>query len=219
MVHMNKPSPEFQAKATLRKELLASRAGLPVATREKESHAVCDTLHPLCELTKQVAGFHSFGDEINLIPLIQAIWETRHRVWLPRVEGDSLSFHPVGGEEELSPGALGIPEPRRDVFPATVALPKGLSGPHLTVGGARQGPFAPRHSLMIVPGLAFGVDGRRLGYGRGYYDRVLAALGKEWITVGVGFSFQRCDDLPEGPADRRVDGVLLGGDWVKPIQG
>jgi 5-formyltetrahydrofolate cyclo-ligase len=59
-----------------------------------------------------------------------------------------------------------------------------------------------------VPGLAFAADGHRLGYGKGFYDSVLAALPEGVITLAVGFELQRCDRLPTGPLDRAVQGLV-----------
>ncbi|MGE4159726.1 MAG: 5-formyltetrahydrofolate cyclo-ligase [Planctomycetota bacterium] len=213
---MNTPSSLCSAKSALRQTLMRARDELDRTTRAAKSRALCDKLIPLAEGTGQVAAFHPMGGEIDITPLLKAIWSVGRRVWLPRVEGEHLSFHHVGSSGDLSPGSMGILEPRRDLFPATDSLP-GHHSTGLPEHGKRKGPFTPRHALMVVPGLAFGQDGRRLGYGKGYYDKVLDRLGKEWITIGVGYPNQRQDDLPEGPGDRRVDAILLAGVWIKPL--
>ena len=61
--------------------------------------------------------------------------------------------------------------------------------------------------VVIVPGLAFGPAGERLGYGKGYYDRVLAQLSRDALTVGVAFESQ-LGPIPTGPLDRAVDKVI-----------
>jgi len=72
--------------------------------------------------------------------------------------------------------------------------------------------------LLLVPGLAFAADGHRLGYGKGFYDAVLAALGPDVEVLGVGFELQRCDRVPAGPLDRPVMGLASEGgiSWVRP---
>jgi 5-formyltetrahydrofolate cyclo-ligase len=66
--------------------------------------------------------------------------------------------------------------------------------------------------LVIVPLLAFDKVGRRLGYGGGYYDRTLALLRargeKQIVAVGLAFSGQETDELPEHAADQRLDWIV-----------
>lgn len=62
--------------------------------------------------------------------------------------------------------------------------------------------------LWICPGLAFTLDGGRIGFGGGWYDRFLAAAKPEAKAYGVAYSFQIKKYLPQGPWDRRLDGVV-----------
>ncbi len=61
--------------------------------------------------------------------------------------------------------------------------------------------------LVFVPLLAFDLQGYRLGYGGGYYDRTLAALPRA-RAVGYGFSFQQVDAVPRGPFDRKLAAIV-----------
>ncbi len=61
---------------------------------------------------------------------------------------------------------------------------------------------------VIVPGLAFTLAGDRLGQGGGWYDRYLAGLRPEAITIGVAFAPQIVDSLPVEPHDIRLDKVI-----------
>lgn len=60
--------------------------------------------------------------------------------------------------------------------------------------------------LWICPGLAFTPDGRRIGFGGGWYDRFLA--GARGHKVGVAYPWQIVDDLPQEPTDIRLDEVI-----------
>ena len=62
--------------------------------------------------------------------------------------------------------------------------------------------------VMIVPGVAFGRDGARLGRGKGFYDRYLARKGFRAECVGVCLDFQLFDTLPMEPHDRVMDCVI-----------
>lgn len=74
-------------------------------------------------------------------------------------------------------------------------------------------PTGPRIDLSIidfalVPGLAFTRDGKRLGRGKGFYDRFLAQLRPDCFKCGVGYDFQLLDDLPTEPHDVLLDAVV-----------
>jgi 5-formyltetrahydrofolate cyclo-ligase len=62
--------------------------------------------------------------------------------------------------------------------------------------------------VVIVPGVAFTVNGDRLGQGGGWYDRFLAAIGPGCTTIGVGFDIQLVERLPVEPHDVRLDHVV-----------
>ena len=61
---------------------------------------------------------------------------------------------------------------------------------------------------LIVPGLAFTADGKRLGYGGGYYDRLLSMKDLNAYTIGFCFKFQIIKDLPTETHDRKVDYII-----------
>jgi len=62
--------------------------------------------------------------------------------------------------------------------------------------------------LIGVPGVGFDRRGYRLGFGGGYYDRVLAGLNSRTITVGFAYSFQVLESLPREPQDQMVKRIL-----------
>jgi 5-formyltetrahydrofolate cyclo-ligase len=86
----------------------------------------------------------------------------------------------------LTPGAHGILEPKTS--------PVDLSS-------------MPR-CIIVVPGVAFTSRGARLGRGGGHYDRLLAELSPQAIKVGLAYSFQLLDDIPQSGWDQRLNFVV-----------
>lgn len=63
--------------------------------------------------------------------------------------------------------------------------------------------------LVIVPGLAFGKDGTRLGRGKGCYDRFLKNLPQKTVSIGLAFEFQILSSVPAHPSDVSVNRVIF----------
>jgi 5-formyltetrahydrofolate cyclo-ligase len=63
-----------------------------------------------------------------------------------------------------------------------------------------------RLDLVLVPGVGFDLQGRRLGRGRGFYDRLLADV--DGIKCGVAFEEQVVSEIPVGPRDVRLNFIL-----------
>lgn len=180
------------AKAALRAEYRRRRRALDAATRVREAAATVATCRRLLEAraATELAAYQALPDELDLDELIQGWWAQGRRVWLPRALPDgALAWHPLGDATALRTGAYGIREPDPGLVPAAPL---------------------PAAAVVLVPGVAFAADGRRLGQGGGYYDRLLA--GHAGGSIGVGFACQRCDDLPREPHDHPVDVVVLGGE-------
>ncbi len=71
-----------------------------------------------------------------------------------------------------------------------------------------------RLDLILVPGLAFDLDGRRLGRGKGYYDRLLAPYRGQ--ACGVAFDQQIVPEVPAGSLDVRLSYILTPARWQAP---
>ncbi|MEI6279846.1 MAG: 5-formyltetrahydrofolate cyclo-ligase [Verrucomicrobiae bacterium] len=133
----------------------------------------------------RLGAFCALSDE----PDVLNPWPEGKRVALPRVEGDGFSLHWVTCREELVPGRFGILEPRQTAPPAGISF-----------------------DLILVPGMAFDREGRRLGRGRGYYDRFLASA--TGLVAGVCFDDQLAPAVPHEPHDARMDAVITPSEIV-----
>lgn len=176
-------------KDALRKELLARRQALAPDVRERCSHAAQEALigSAAFAAANQILIYIAFRGEVGTERIARAAVAAGKGLVLPRVvkEPRGLVLHAYSGDPAtLAPGAYGIMEPR----PAWPVL-------------------APAEvDLVVVPGVAFDRSGGRLGYGGGYYDRLLPGL-RHARLVGLAFECQVVDRLPHDPHDMSVDGL------------
>ena len=179
------------AKRTMRNALIAARDAVPGAAREAASAAIAQRIAAL-------PSFHAARCLLLTLPF-RSEWDTRSliaaahaqgkTVVLPRVDDAArmLDVHVVRDvERETAPGFRGIPEPAESL---------------------------PRVELraidwVLVPGVAFDVAGRRLGYGGGYYDRLLALLDPRAQRVAGAFDLQVVATVPAAPHDLVVDLIV-----------
>ena len=157
------------------------------SARAEKSRAITAALaaHPAFQQAAFIALFAPLPSE----PDIEPLWEqSGHRYCYPRVVGERLEFVAVRDLAELAPAAW---------------------NPLLREPAASPEIIAPAEiALIIVPGLAFTRDGRRLGHGGGYYDRLLALHRPHAVALGVCFDLQIVPDIPCEPHDERVDAVI-----------
>jgi 5-formyltetrahydrofolate cyclo-ligase len=131
-----------------------------------------------------VMAFVGVASEPDTSGLIHVLHDLGAIVYLPRVVGDEIVAvrHDPGAPMEV--GAYGIP------------APLGVAAVPLVI------------DLVVVPGLAFTPDGHRLGQGGGYYDRYLALLRADCVSVGVCFHEQLVQSVPGEAHDQRVSRVV-----------
>ena len=180
---MNTPEP-LLTKTELRKSLLKTRKSLsPEAWREK-SDRICNHLQnsPPFTQAKTILAYFSCRQEPDLSPLF-----TTPKKWgFPRCVGKDISWHVWQPGDALHTGAYGIVEPLPDA-------PKIEDS---------------EVDLILVPAVGCDLRGYRLGYGGGYYDRMLSKT--EWeskVAIGIIFEFALIAQLPVDSWDRSLHGI------------
>jgi 5-formyltetrahydrofolate cyclo-ligase len=179
-------------KRQLRRSILALRRGLPAAEGLTRSRLVWDRIARLAcyQHAHMVLGYMAFDHEVLTDGLIRQAMASGKRIVLPVVQADrqQLTLYAVEDlDRDIAPGYRGIlePRPRR----ARVVAPEALD-------------------LALVPGVAFDMAGGRLGFGVGFYDRLLGRLPGEVPKVGMAFDFQVIPRLPHQPHDVMLDAVV-----------
>ena len=186
------------AKRAAREQALARRDALSPERRERLSAAICVRAAALPEL--QAAGtlllFGSFRTEIDTSPLIAWALARGRVVCLPRVLAPRLlaAYRVRDVRADLQPGAWGIPEPR-------AGLPE----------------IAPEAiDAVVVPGAAFDVEGRRCGYGGGFYDTYLPLTRAGVPRVALAFEAQIVDEVACESHDLAVDAIVTEDRIIRP---
>ncbi len=146
---------------------------------ESKSLKITESIIALPEFAKAqtIACYVNKGSEVQTRPLIRKALAAEKKVLVPitRKDDPELIFSEIPNLHELSPGPFGIMEPNPNKRkPQDVSI----------------------SDMVIVPGIVFDVYGQRIGWGRGYYDRVLKKLRKETPSIGVCFDLQLVEQIP-----------------------
>lgn len=183
-------------KGELRRRLRKRRAELSSgeAGDRRSSAAQCRLLESVFwQKSRRVVLYAAVKGEVDTALLLESAWKEGREVFLPRcrpAEPGLMDMIACCGPEELVPSRFGIPEPELS------ASSRFLSSRELEDG---------EHTLIVVPALAFDRQGFRLGYGGGYYDRMLDAAC--CFSVGLTYHELLQDRLPREAWDRPVGAV------------
>lgn len=191
------PNLSIQAeKAALRADLAARRADVtdPDAGARLAARFP-DALVPPTGAV--VSAFLRFRSEIDPAPLMARLAAAGAHLALPRtpprMSAGGLVFHAWRPGDPLVRSAFGVLEPSQD---APVVEP----------------------DIVLTPLLGFDRAGGRIGYGRGHYDRTLAALRQRRpiVAVGLAFAAQEVGAIPMEPTDQRLDWIVTP-DFAIPV--
>jgi 5-formyltetrahydrofolate cyclo-ligase len=176
-----------EAKQALRTSVLAARDALPPESRRRLSESIASRIAalPSYAAARTLLLTLPFRSEWDSRALARDVIASGRRLVLPRVDRDArvLALHAVADlDADVEPGYLGIPEPRAE----------------------RPAVAAAEVDLVLVPGVAFDAEGRRLGYGGGFYDRLLPTLRPGAARVAGAFDEQVVDRVPAASHDERV---------------
>jgi 5-formyltetrahydrofolate cyclo-ligase len=188
--HMN----ELQAeKKAIRTSVLNARDAMSSDQRARESIKMCESIIASTpyQRAKSVLAYASFGSEIDTSLLLQHVLAEKKILVMPRVNKDTqqLQLHRVNHLHELVAGAWGIREPHAD---AKIVMPAEIE----------------EIDFILVPGVAFDSAGFRIGYGKGFYDKLLSSVNPASTRLSAAFDCQIVDAVPNEIHDERVDIII-----------
>lgn len=177
-------------KKSLRQSIIADRVLLAGEVRERADRAIAARLGQLPAFREAgtVLGYMSFGAEFATDSWLQQVLQAGKNLLLPRVNQQTrmLDLYRVTDlGSQLAVGAYGIREPLEGCPEA------GLD----------------EADLILLPGVGFDRSGARLGYGGGFYDKLLARLDDKAarpVLVAAAYELQLVDEIPQESTDRRV---------------
>lgn len=172
-------------KSRLRKELLEKRKSLGTQEAEKRSEIIIAKLLQDKDYikSKTVMFYVSKGNEVRTQELIKQAMKTK-KVIVPKVTGKGLICCELKDFENMEFSCFGILEPKEEITCDISEI-----------------------DLIIVPGIVFDKSGHRIGYGNGYYDRLLK--NARCKKIGLAYNFQLMDKISADAWDQRVDKVIV----------
>ncbi len=193
------PNSAAQPKRRLRRRIIGKRDAIPLEERRASSEAICARVIESAEFRSASFAvlFASFGSEVDTTSLMAATLAAGKRLALPRVHPVTreLELREVQSiEKDLAPGLWDIPEP----------VPAGC--PEVAL---------EEIDFVLVPGVAFDRDRRRLGYGGGYYDRILARLSPGVPAIAICFGAQLVPEVPADHHDLRVPVIITENERIE----
>jgi 5-formyltetrahydrofolate cyclo-ligase len=178
----------------MRSQIAAGLKQLNATERAAEAIKACALLEQqaLWRSAKAILFYAPLPDELDLWRLIEDSLANRKVVALPRFQPEQGAYVAcliTGAGSDLVAGKFGIREPRESC------------------------PIIPLNRLdfVLVPGVAFDLNGHRLGRGKGYYDRLLADTAGS--TCGVAFDQQIVSQVPSESHDVRLSCILTPTRW------
>lgn len=162
------------------KEILNKRKNITNQEHTVFSEKICQKLMKLEEYqsSENILVFYPYLGEADILPFVLKAFEDKKKVYFPKVTGETtMEFIKVTSLDKFFEGYKGIKEPVGDIIFDRYSV--------------------KRKTCMLAPGSAFDKHGNRCGYGKGYYDRYLADCYQNITKIGICFSLQMMDKIPD----------------------
>ena len=136
-------------------------------------------------LKNSIGGYFPVNYEIDDLEILKEFKKKKYQISLPVIKKNfDMDFYKWSYREPLKINKYGIPEP--------------------------ESKFLVYPDIILVPIVAFDNNLNRLGYGAGYYDRLISKLSKKkkLLKIGLAFSVQRVDNIPTNKYDKKLDYIV-----------
>jgi len=170
-------------KDSIRQELLKKREELRWNEVIEKSNEIISKLTSLNVFKKaeKIMSYISFDNEVYTHSFIKEYMKKK-KIAVPVIDGNDIILSYIR-EWDLKKGKYGILEPKNVEYVEPAQI-----------------------ELAIIPGIAFDIHGNRIGYGKGYFDRLLTKMRA--IKIALAFDFQVLDELPAAEHDVKMDAII-----------
>jgi len=176
--------------------MLAERKALTITEARASGLAIQKACIASAEFRRaRIVGLYApIHNEVDTTMVFAEALASSKTVLYPAVSGEKLEFRRILAPDMLRKGAFGIPEPD---------ISCEVHDPH-------------EADLIVIPGIAFDMTGKRIGYGKGYYDRTLHHLEGGGKLVGFCYDFQLVDAIAGEPHDVLMDLLITDKRVIRP---
>ncbi len=175
-------------KQSIRESSRARRMEVPTEVRAEQDRRIAQNVRRLRQYPPSgtILIYVSTPIEVDTKRIIENAWADGKRVAVPRCIPDTrlMEFHYITSFDDLKPGMFGVLEPDESLEIVT-----DFDG-----------------CLMIVPAMQFDINGYRLGYGKGYYDRYMSRFSG--VSAGLCYIEELRRHMYHGRYDRPVDVIV-----------
>ena len=172
-------------KSKLRKKVLKIRKVANKNNLKIDFNKVFSLIKKNYLIKKSIGGYFPVNYEVDDLEILKEFSKKNYQISLPVIKKDfNMDFYRWSFDDPLKINQYGIPEPnsKKLIYP----------------------------DVILVPLVAFDNNLNRLGYGGGYYDRVIAKLSrkKKILKIGLAFSVQKINNVPVTKYDKKLDYIV-----------
>ena len=172
-------------KSKLRKKILKIRKKINENNIQIDFKKIIEILKKEKITKKTIGGYFPVNFEVDDLELLRKFEKKNFNISLPAIKKNfQMDFYKWTFSELLKINQYGIPEPEK----------KNLVYP----------------DILLIPLVAFDKDLNRLGYGGGYYDRLIRKIAKKKkvLKIGLALSAQRVNKIPINKNDQKLDFII-----------
>lgn len=182
----------MKSKGDIRKEILKLRNSLTAEEVSEKSELIMAKIEALPDFasSQTVFIYMDFKNEVRTIPLVKRLLQQNRRVIIPYTDIKNTVIIPVelrDMEKDLTVSPYGYLEPKSGLIV----------------------PVNPQEfDVIIVPGVAFDREFNRIGFGKGYYDRILNQKRPKVRAIAPAYELQVLDRIPAEPHDIKMNVIV-----------